>query len=257
MVGEVINFFIAVSCIAASSSGLVWVFVEYKHSGKMSGLDFCCGAISGLAAITPGSGFVAPWAAMLVGVINGVLSNFGCHLKHWLGIDDALDTFGVHGVGGFYGNIVAGIFAQKWIAELDGMKIEGGWVEGNWMQVPYQLAGSFAGAGWSFIWTYIIVSIMQKTPLRLRMTQEEEEQGDLAEMGEMGVVHQHHHNQVITTALKQKQEAIVLAHISHNDKAHISQDKRPIAPNSANSYRPTGTSHKTQAFNDEDGFVFP
>lgn len=156
----------------------------------MSGLDFCCGAIAGLAAITPGSGFVAPWSSVIVGFTNGILCNLGCRLKHLLGIDDALDTFGVHGIGGFYGNIVAGIFAQKWIAELDGMKIEGGWVDGNWMQVPYQLAGSFAGAGWSFFLTYGLVFVMQKIPfLRLRLSIEEELTGDMAEMGEGAPVH--------------------------------------------------------------------
>lgn len=250
------------SCIAAAASGLVWVFVEYKHHGKMSGLDFCCGAISGLAAITPGSGFVAPWAAITIGVINGVLSNFGCHLKHWLGIDDALDTFGVHGVGGFYGNIVAGVFAQKWVAELDGFKIPGGWVEGNWMQVPYQLAGSFAGATWSFCWTYIIVFIMQKTPLRLRMTLEEERLGDLHEMGEMGVVHENNVRHLSIS--KAKRDAVVTASFP-SDKVQILS----VTPNSANAYRPNGTSHSTRSNfdashskkrefdNDDDGFVFP
>lgn len=169
----------------------MWVFYEYRHHKKLSGLDFCCGAIAGLAAVTPGSGFVAPWAALIIGGTNGILCNVGCRLKHVLGIDDALDTFGVHGIGGFYGNVVAGIFAQKWIAELDDMKIDGGWVEGNWMQVPYQLAGSFAGAVWSFCWTYALVFIFQKIPfLRLRMTPEEELLGDFAEMGE--VSHAHH-----------------------------------------------------------------
>lgn len=174
-----------VSLISSASSGLTWVFYEYRHHKKLSGLDFCCGAIAGLAAVTPGSGFVAPWAAIIIGCTNGILANVGCKLKHYIGIDDALDTFGVHGIGGFYGNIVAGIFAQKWIAELDGMKIAGGWVEGNWMQVPYQLAGSFAGAGWSFGWTFLIVIIMQKIPkLRLRLDPDEELLGDMAEMGE-------------------------------------------------------------------------
>lgn len=174
-----------VSLISSAASGLTWVFFEYRHHKKLSGLDFCCGAIAGLAAVTPGSGFVAPWAALIIGSSNGILCNVGCRLKHFLGIDDALDTFGVHGIGGFYGNVVAGIFAQKWIAELDDMKIDGGWVDGNWMQVPYQLAGSFAGAVWSFCWTYVLVTIFQKIPcLRMRLTPEEELMGDLAEMGE-------------------------------------------------------------------------
>lgn len=190
------------------------MFFEYRHHQKLSGLDFCCGAIAGLAAITPGSGFLAPWAAVIVGCSNGILCNLGCRLKHYLGIDDALDTFGVHGIGGFYGNIVAGIFAQKWIASLDGMVIEGGWVEGNWMQVPYQLAGSFAGAGWSFILTYLLVSVMQKISfLRLRMSPEEEYQGDIAEMGEGAPVHY----PAPTTTPREKEKPI-----SHLDPVRLS-----------------------------------
>lgn len=187
------NFLHLVSLLASASSGLTWIFFEYFQKRKLSGLDFCCGAIAGLAAITPGSGFVAPWASLIIGFSSALIANGGCKMKHYLGIDDALDTFAVHGIGGFYGNVITGVFAQKWIGELDGTKIAGGWVEGNWMQVPYQLAGSFAAAVWSFCWTCAIVFTMQKIPgLHLRMNPEEELLGDsngrrsndTAEMGE-------------------------------------------------------------------------
>lgn len=172
--------------IAAGVGGLTWVFFDYRHEKKLSGLGFCCGAVAGLVGITPGSGFVAPWASIIIGFVIGLACNLGCHLKHRLGYDDALDVFGTHGLGGFFGNILCGIFAQKWIADLDNTKIKGGWCDGHWMQVPYQLAGSLAGASWSFVITFAIVFVMQKIPgCGIRMKQEDEEMGaDLAEMGE-------------------------------------------------------------------------
>lgn len=63
------------------------------------------------------------------------MCNIACRVKHWIGYDDALDVFGVHGIGGFWGNLITGVFAQKWVAELDGSEIKGGWIEGNWIQV--------------------------------------------------------------------------------------------------------------------------
>lgn len=173
--------------IAAATGGLTWVFFDYRHEKKLSGLGFCCGAVAGLVGITPGSGFVAPWAAILIGFIIGLGCNLGCHIKHLLGYDDALDVFGTHGLGGFFGNILCGIFAQKWVAELDGQAINGGWLDKHWMQVPYQMAGSVAGAAWSFCITFVVVFAMQKLPgCALRMKQSDEEIGaDLAEMGEV------------------------------------------------------------------------
>lgn len=108
-------------------------------------------------------------------------------MKHVLGYDDALDVFGTHGMGGFMGNILTGIFAQQWVARLDGQEIPGGWVDGNWIQVPLQLCGSVVGAAWSFFWTFLIVFVMDKLPfVHLRMKESDQEIGvDLAEMGEV------------------------------------------------------------------------
>lgn len=160
---------------------------DYRHGRKLSALGFCSGAVAALVAITPASGYVAPWASIVIGFSAGLFCNMCCHLKHILGYDDALDVFGTHGMGGFLGNILTGIFAQQWVARLDGGKIDGGWVDGNWIQVPKQLAGSAAGAAWSFCWTAVIVLVMQLIPcLALRLNTEDQELGaDLAEMGEV------------------------------------------------------------------------
>lgn len=162
---------------------------DYRHEKKLSGLGFCCGSVAGLVGITPGSGFVAPWAALIIGFLSSITCNLGCRLKHHLGYDDALDVFGTHGLGGLFGNILVGIFAQKWVAELDGQKIKGGWVDGHWMQVPLQMAGSFAGAAWSFVLTFAILMILRHIPfLSLRLNPEDEELGmDLAVMGETAI----------------------------------------------------------------------
>jgi len=183
----------AVTSIAAATGGLTWVLCDYRHGRKLSALGFCCGSVAALVAITPGSGFVAPWAAIVIGFTAGLVCNLCCHLKYVLGYDDALDVFVTHGVGGFLGNILTGIFAQRWITTLDyeeGLvdnRITGGWIDGHWMQVPYQLCGSVVGATWSFCITFLLVFVMDKIPfIHLRLKEEDQELGvDLAEMGEV------------------------------------------------------------------------
>lgn len=178
--------FFVVTCIAAATAGLTWVLFDYRHEQKLSGLGFCCGAVAGLVGITPGSGFVEPWAAIVIGFLIGLSCNLGCRLKHVLGYDDALDVFGTHGMGGFLGNILTGIFAQSTIAMLDSTIIPGGWLNGNWVQVGYQLAASLAIAAWSFVLTFIICFAMQKIPyMHLRLKESDELAGmDYATMGE-------------------------------------------------------------------------
>ncbi|KAJ3102482.1 hypothetical protein HDU96_009615 [Phlyctochytrium bullatum] len=176
-----------VTHVAAASGAIAWPVLDYFWSGKMSGLGFCSGAVSALVAVTPCSGFVAPWAAIVIGIIAGVSCNLACRIKGFFGFDDSLDAWGVHGVGGFLGNLLCGVFAQKWVAELDGGIIEGGWIEGNWRQMGYQLAGSTAIAAWSFIFTYIFLTVLNFIPgLKLRPSEDDEILGgDLGEMGEV------------------------------------------------------------------------
>jgi len=93
--------------LAASTSGLSWVLL----SGKWSSTAFCSGVVTGLVVITPGSGFVTPWASLVFGFVGAAISFGVVKLKKYLMFDDTLDTFAVHGVGGFVGNILTGIFA--------------------------------------------------------------------------------------------------------------------------------------------------
>jgi Amt family ammonium transporter len=86
---------------------------EYIEKGKPSVLGFCSGAVAGLVVITPGCGFVLPNSAVIIGVLAGLIPYFACtKLKGWLGYDDALDTFGVHAVGGTLGAFLTGVFAS-------------------------------------------------------------------------------------------------------------------------------------------------
>jgi Amt family ammonium transporter len=180
--------------LSAAAGSVSWVLIDYVRTQKLSGLGFCSGVLAGLVAITPACGFVEPWAAIVIGFFGGIVSNYGCRFKEMLGFDDALDAFGIHGIVGFYGNIATGFLASKGIAAMDGSVIAGGAIDGNWIQVWYQLAGSLACLGYSFFGTLTIAYIVDKIPgLRLRFTEEEElAGGDLQEMGENAYEMVHH-----------------------------------------------------------------
>ncbi|KID75756.1 ammonium permease, partial [Metarhizium brunneum ARSEF 3297] len=176
-----------VSNLAASCGGLAWVLLDYRLERKWSTIGFCSGAISGLVAITPAAGFVTPWGAVIVGLCGGACCNFATKLKFLTGVDDALDIFAVHGIGGMVGNILTGIFGASYIAALDGNTYSPiGWIEHNWVQLGYQLAGICAAFGWSFVLTCIILFLMNLVPgLSLRVSATEEDVGiDDAQLGE-------------------------------------------------------------------------
>lgn len=139
------------------------------------------------------SGYVPVWAAIPFGILGASSANLATRLKFTLGIDDALDIFAVHGVAGFMGNICTALFALNQVVALDGPSagssrdgIAGGWLNGHWIQIAYQLAGSFAGLAYSFIVSCAILAALDRIPgCRLRATDEAEVAGmDAAEMGE-------------------------------------------------------------------------
>ncbi|KAK3700449.1 ammonium transporter Amt1 [Vermiconidia calcicola] len=180
-----------VTNLAACMGGITWCVVDYRLERKWSTVGFCSGAISGLVAITPGSGFVPAWAAVVFGIVAGLTCNFATKLKYWLNADDALDIFAVHGIGGLVGNLLTGFFAADYIAHLDGYtQIRGGWLNHNWIQLAYQAAGSAAGMAYSFVVTALILTLISflgrvVPALRLRVHRAEEEIGiDDVEIGE-------------------------------------------------------------------------
>ncbi|KAG1722707.1 ammonium transporter AmtB-like domain-containing protein [Suillus lakei] len=176
-----------VTNLAASVGGLTWMFWDYRLERKWSVVGFCSGAISGLVAITPGSGFVGSPAAVLFGFMAGTVCNFATQLKFIFGYDDTLDIFASHAIGGIVGNVLTGLFAQASVAGADGITtIPGGWLDHNYRQLGIQLADSVSGLSYSFVMTTIILWIMHYIPgLRLRCDEETEILGvDDAEMGE-------------------------------------------------------------------------
>ncbi|KAF7562194.1 hypothetical protein G7046_g1950 [Stylonectria norvegica] len=176
-----------VTNLAACVGGITWCVLDYRLERKWSTVGFCSGVVAGLVSITPGSGYVPAWSAVVFGVLGASFSNYATKVKFLLGIDDALDIFAVHGVGGLVGNICTAFFASKHIAALDGTtRIKGGWLDHHWEQMGFQLADSFTGGLYSFSGTCLILCILNMIPgLRLRATEEAEILGiDDAEIGE-------------------------------------------------------------------------
>ncbi|KAG1558245.1 hypothetical protein G6F49_004675 [Rhizopus delemar] len=190
------NLRAAMACVvtnlAASVGAITWMCLDYRIEHKFSALGFCSGAIAGLVAITPSSGYVGPAPAIAIGFLGSFACNMAAHMKHWLKYDDVADVFAIHGVGGYVGSILTGIFAEAYIANLDGSTvIAGGWMNRNFIQLGYQLADCNAGMAWSFVITYIILFAMNRIPgLSLRVDRESELKGlDAAEIGEMAYYH--------------------------------------------------------------------
>ena len=165
----------------AAAATLGWLAAEWMHAGKPSVLGGISGCVAGLVAITPASGFVKPFPAMVIGAAAGVL----CYLmvtriKPRFGYDDSLDAFGVHGAGGTLGAILTGVFATS--AINDGLKDAAGKVQplglidGNGAQVLNQTLG--AGLSWvlAIVGTLVILKVVDAT-VGLRVTREEEVQG--------------------------------------------------------------------------------
>ncbi|CAN8099487.1 unnamed protein product [Discula destructiva] len=176
-----------VTNLAACMGGITWCVLDYRLERKWSTVGFCSGVVAGLVAITPGSGYVPAWAAIPFGILGAAFANYGTKLKFLLQIDDALDIFAVHAVGGLVGNICTAFFAADYIAHLDGITvISGGWLNHHWVQLGYQLADSVSGGAYSFFMTTLILFILNLTPgLHLRATEEAEILGiDDAEIGE-------------------------------------------------------------------------
>jgi ammonium transporter, Amt family len=163
----------AVTQFATAAAALAWMFAEWATRGKPSVLGIISGAVAGLVAITPASGYVAPMGALVIGIVAGLVCFWGATaLKRAMGYDDSLDAFGVHGLGGFAGAILTGVFAVEAIAG-DGKK---GLIDGNPGQVLTQLWGSLVCIAWCAIATFILLKIVDAL-IGLRVTTEEEVEG--------------------------------------------------------------------------------
>ncbi len=178
----------AVTQIATAGAALSWMFAEWIMRGKPSVLGILSGAIAGLVAITPASGFVDPNGAIIIGLAAGVVCFWAAtHLKSLLGYDDALDAFGVHAVGGFLGAVLTGVFAKAAIAgtaPVNGVVPPLGVLEGNLDQLWIQLTGIGYVVLWDVVVTFIILKVIDAL-VGLRVDQDVEREGlDLALHGE-------------------------------------------------------------------------
>jgi ammonium transporter, Amt family len=164
---------------ATATAGFTWMILEWILRGKPTVLGICSGAVAGLVAITPASGFVGPMGSFAIGIAAGIICYWGCTgLKHMFGYDDALDSFGVHGIGGMAGAILTGIFA---VSEYGGT---GGAIEGNWGQVLNQCIGVGIIFAYDVVVTLIILKVIDLA-IGLRVSPEVERDGlDLALHGE-------------------------------------------------------------------------
>lgn len=173
--------------LAAGCGALAWLLVDYfRYDRRWTTIGMCSGAVAGLVGITPAAGFVPVYFAVPIGVISGIGCNYATSLKHFLKIDDGLDVFALHGVGGWLGSFMTGLFSADYIAALNGAEIDGGWLNKHYIQLGYQLAGSTAIPVWSFGISVVILMAMNRIPgLHIRLPDEAEKAGtDAAEIGE-------------------------------------------------------------------------
>ena len=156
--------------LAACTGALTWGAIEWSTQRKPSVLGMISGAVAGLGTITPASGFVAPWQAVIIGVIAGLVCYWACTwLKRRFNYDDSLDVFGVHGVGGMTGVLLAGVFATASIGGTSGL------IEGNPHQLLIQLYGVAVTFAWSAAITYVLLKLVSAfVPLRVSKAHEME-----------------------------------------------------------------------------------
>ncbi len=171
-----------VTQIATAAAGLSWMFVEWALKKHPSVLGIISGAVAGLVAITPASGFVDPSGALIIGIVAGIVCFFSATaLKSLFGYDDSLDVFGVHGIGGIVGAILTGVLATK---AIKGGDAPVGLIDGNGAQVLTQVEGVLLTLVWSGIGTFIILKVVDLI-VGLRVSEEIERDGlDLGLHGE-------------------------------------------------------------------------
>jgi Amt family ammonium transporter len=178
-----------VTQVATGGAALAWMFAEWIGKGKPSVLGIISGAVAGLVAITPASGFVAPGGALIIGIVSGAVCYWAATtLKNMLGYDDSLDAFGVHGIGGIVGAILTGVFAiGAYSATEAAPGGSPGLLEGNAGQVITQIYGVLVTLVYTAIATWVILMVI-KAMMGLRVDAETEREGlDLRLHGE--VVH--------------------------------------------------------------------
>jgi Amt family ammonium transporter len=162
----------AVTHLATAAAALAWMFTEWLTKGKPSVLGIASGAVAGLVAITPASGFVDPNSSIIIGVAAGIICYFSAtSVKRAFGYDDSLDAFGVHCIGGIIGALLTGALVSKAISGSTG-------------SVLLQLKGVIATLVWSFVMSLIILKVIDLI-IGIRVSSDDEREGlDISQHGE-------------------------------------------------------------------------
>lgn len=168
--------------LASAAAVLTWGLVEYKYHGRATLSGITSGGVAGLIAITPAAGFVAPWAAVVMGLLAGFIGFAGItFVKNSFGYDDTLDAFGIHGIGGAVGAILTGVFADKSVGGVAGL------INGNISLVGKQLVAILFTIAFAAIGTYVLAKITELIAAPLRLTADEEAEGYDAIMHDLTV----------------------------------------------------------------------
>ena len=181
--GQGVNAFL-VTNTAAAAAALTWGVISQIQTGRMSAVGVASGAVAGLVAITPASGFVGVYGALAIGAGAGLLCYIAVYLRTRVQVDDALEVFAIHGVGGIWGAIATGIFA---VAAIGGTA---GAIEGNAGQLVTQVIAVVATMAYSFVVTLVILKVLDLIPgLGIRVSNDDEDIGlDLSAHGERAFV---------------------------------------------------------------------
>jgi ammonium transporter, Amt family len=155
--------------IAGSVAMITWLIISWVREGKPSMIGAMTGAVAGLATVTPAAGYIQPWAAAIIGLLSSVVCYLAIQFRGKMGWDDALDVWGVHGVGGVLGTILTGVFAMAAVNKVSGL------IEGNWHQLGVQTLAVLIAAAYSFGVTYGALKIINLfTPVRVPPKVEDE-----------------------------------------------------------------------------------
>ncbi|HTW20009.1 MAG TPA: ammonium transporter [Mycobacteriales bacterium] len=174
--GTVAGYALVNTQLGACTAMLAWMAIEWWHTGKPTGIGIATGAVAGLAAITPASGYVPTWAALIIGIAAGLICYGAVHLKDVFHYDDSLDVVGVHMVAGAVGVILTGVFAS--------LAVNAAGEPAGWTQFGRQVVLAVVGIAYPFVMTWIVLWITDHL-VGLQVTPEDEQTGlDLSEHGE-------------------------------------------------------------------------
>lgn len=178
--GSIRSMYAAFNTQTAASTGVLgWVLIDMiKHKGRFSVVGACEGAIAGLVGITPAAGYVSVWLAAVIGFLTAVVCALCQNVNDWIGVDEGLYVFKLHGIGGMVGSFLTGIFANQAISALDGVSLYPGGINGNGIQVGKQFAEITAISAYSFTVSCILLFVLKYIPyMHLRVDEQAEIKG--------------------------------------------------------------------------------